>query len=175
MADRCTARTRRGARCRREADGDDGLCFQHREGHSKGAHGEVEARIHQVKGWLLDGREPFDIVQSAAQSWGVAERQSRAYISRAREILSDEAEASGLCSYAWHLGARLRLYAKCEQGQDYPAALKVLHDLAKLQGLYERGAATDAPTARSIEIRADLDGADLDAAIAARLGANAGD
>jgi len=92
----------------------------------------------------LAGAELWDLREYSSSTdpetgklpWNVTDRQLRNYIALAGPLLAAEMESRREELVARHIAQRHHLYAKNMATGDYRAALEVLKDEAKLQGLY---------------------------------------
>jgi hypothetical protein len=110
----------------------------------------VRARVDDVLRIRLDGAEFWDIRQYVAekerageQPWAIPEggkpigqRQLWRYVGRADRLMAVSSETCRQKRLRVHLARRKSLYARAVAAGDVRAALAVLQDLAKMQGLY---------------------------------------
>jgi hypothetical protein len=111
----------------------------------------VEARLRDLVEILLDGAEPgWDLCETVREweqkegsAWHLAEgekplsySQLRRYAARAEKLIAESCRASRKQLLRRHLARRRRLYATAVQQGDTRAALAVLQDEARLEGLY---------------------------------------
>ena len=96
---------------------------------------ETKFRVDAVYKLLSEAQSRTQIVQFAANEWGVSDRQADTYIQRARELLTADAD---MARPAWLAEAlqRLRTYeqAAASRGQ-YQTAISSLTLQAKLIGM----------------------------------------
>ena len=109
----------------------------------------VARRTNEVLRLILAGGEFEDIRQySAAQGWGLSERQLWRYQEDAHQKLVEALNRDQKQLLGRHLMQRRALYARAVKINDVRTALAVLRDEALLQGLYpqaKNGTAGEAP------------------------------
>jgi hypothetical protein len=71
---------------------------------------EVSRRIRTVAQWIIEGNSYTDIVHNIAQTWGVEERQSKNYISKALDLFKEENQDELEQKIAFHKRARMDNY-----------------------------------------------------------------
>ena len=59
---------------------------------AKASEHEVLTRVHEVYSLLIRGASRYRVVQHAAKTWGVSDRQADTYIAEARKLLLRDAE-----------------------------------------------------------------------------------
>jgi hypothetical protein len=105
---------------------------------------ELAKRVEAVLRLRLAGAEFWDIREFMSSEdpetdkvpWDVSDKQLRRYIAMTGPLLARAMEARREELLARHIAQRHHLYAKTMAQGDYRAALDVLKDEAKLQGLY---------------------------------------
>jgi len=105
---------------------------------------EVARRVEAVTRLRLAGAEFWDIREFASSTdpatgkepWNVTDKQLRRYITASGPLLASALETRRDELVARHIAQRHHLYAKNMATGDFRAALEVLKDEAKLQGLY---------------------------------------
>lgn len=100
---------------------------------------EMDKRIRMVQEWMMQGHSTADIVRNITSKWDVTERQAFKYIHRAYVSFREVSEKNIENRRHYHLNTRLKLYRDLK-GKEFPegskAALSILQDIAKLEGLY---------------------------------------
>jgi hypothetical protein len=110
----------------------------------------IQARVEDVLRIRLDGAEFWDVrryvaekAEAAEQPWQipaggkpVSDQQLWRYIEQSDRLMAVSSETSRKKKLRVHLARRKSLYARAVAAGDVRAALAVLADLAKLQGLY---------------------------------------
>lgn len=97
---------------------------------------ELEQRIQEIYHLLLR-REPYqNIVRFGSGKWGIGSRQVDEYISRARELMREEARADRDVALAEHIAIRRDLFNKAYKDQKWAIAFQIVQDESKLLGLY---------------------------------------
>jgi hypothetical protein len=110
----------------------------------------VRARVDDVLRIRLDGAEFWDVRQYVAEKeraaeapWAVpaggkplSQRQLWRYVAQADRLMAESSETGRKKRLRVHLARRKGLYARAVAAGDVRAALAVLQDLARLQGLY---------------------------------------
>ncbi len=97
---------------------------------------EILRRTNIVKKFILKGITPAEIVKYCEKEFSISSVQSYEYIKKARAVIKEDMDMLGIATMTWHTGARIDLMTHMIADKDYVGALKVLQDLAKLQGLY---------------------------------------
>ena len=97
---------------------------------------EIAQRLQAVKELILSGVSYSNIMRKIADEYSLSERQARHIISQAGNSIKDDSEQTGLCNLAFHLESRRKLIEKCYQLGEIGTALKILRDMALLQGYY---------------------------------------
>ena len=96
---------------------------------------EVDTRVEEVMGLMVDGCSRTDICEYARKNWGVGRSEADRYAQRAREAMRtwhrDSLEERATLSAARHE----RLYRLAVVDGDYNAAERILKDMDDLQGL----------------------------------------
>jgi len=93
---------------------------------------QIDERVNAVYDLLLRAYSRTQILRSAADQWGVAERTAETYIQRARQLMQLDAE---LERPQWLAAAVARLYdyeRRASESNQLGVALKALEDQAKL-------------------------------------------
>jgi len=103
---------------------------------SKADASESLKRTNIVKDLILNGIAPSEIVKYCEKEFNISSVQSYEYIKKARVVIKEDMDLLGVTTMSWHTGSRIDLMSKMIADKDYIGALKVLQDLAKLQGLY---------------------------------------
>lgn len=103
---------------------------------ARGTKIEIEARVQQVRKFLLEGKSSIDIGSYGSESWNLSSRQTRKYIRRAAKEISKSLEDDFICTLEFHIDARKNLLAYATHISDFKLALSILQDIAKLSGLY---------------------------------------
>lgn len=102
----------------------------------KSSKAEVEQRITDVYKLLLRRESTATIVHFAARTWGVAERQAKEYIAKARDRIKEEATEDRQMAIAEHLALRRDLYNRAYKDKQWAIAFQIAQDESKLLGLY---------------------------------------
>ena len=97
---------------------------------------ESERRVTEIYGLLLQRETRQNILQFAAETWGIESRQTAAYIAKARAQMKQEAKAARSTQFAEHIALRRDLYQKAVRKGSWFTALQVAQDEARLLGLY---------------------------------------
>ena len=111
---------------------------------------KIRARVDDVLRIRLDGAELWDVRQYVAQKqeagaepWALrdgekplSDRQLYRYLAAADTLITDSCRTSRRRLLRNHLAQRRKLFARAVAAGDIKAALAVLQDLAKMQGLY---------------------------------------
>ena len=100
---------------------------------------EAAQRVEEVFKLRLGGAEFADIRQFASepeQNWNVSDRQLWRYIAAADKLVKERFDARAEHLLNRHLLQRRTLFAHAMGAGDFRAALAVLQDEAKLEGLY---------------------------------------
>jgi hypothetical protein len=96
-------------------------------------------RIAEVLRIRIDGAQLHDVVDYAAEkAWGITETECAALIRAADKLLARRMETNRRRLLARHIAQREALYARALNGADYGTAERILNDLAKLQGLFDK-------------------------------------
>lgn len=93
-----------------------------------------QLRILEMMSRLVDGYSYSECMRYGSQAWAITERQAKKYIKHAREQLDAQDMAARLCSMRWHVYKRLELLERAEAAKDHGACLRILDNLARLQG-----------------------------------------
>ena len=103
---------------------------------SKADASESSKRTIIVKKLILNGITPSEIIKYCQNKFDIGSDQTYKYIRKARALIKEDMDLLGVTTMSWHTGSRIDLMSKMIADKDYIGALKVLQDLAKLQGLY---------------------------------------
>ncbi len=105
---------------------------------------EMRRRLAAVQQWINDGRTTAEMVDAARQQWGISQGHAYQYIRQATVAAGGgRPRGRGKVRRAYHIALRQKLLATVVD--DNPAmALKILQDMAQMEGLY----ATKPTTAR---------------------------
>ncbi|PKN16501.1 MAG: hypothetical protein CVU66_00695 [Deltaproteobacteria bacterium HGW-Deltaproteobacteria-23] len=108
-------------------------------GKKKSSNLELEKRLRVVQEWLMQGYDTPDIVRQITTKWEVTERQAYKYIEKAFEEFKARSERRMEFLRAYHTSTRKKLFrdlAAKNTPEGAKAALSILQDIAKLDGLY---------------------------------------
>lgn len=97
---------------------------------------EVERRINFVYQQLIQQKSHQFILHYAAQKWGCKSRQVKTYISRAVELLAQEAAIARRDSFDEQLAIRRALFSKAYNDKNWRLCLDVLKDQCNLMNMY---------------------------------------
>lgn len=97
---------------------------------------EVERRINFVYQLLIQQQNHQFILHYAAQKWGCKSRQVKTYISRAGELLAQEAAIARRGSFDEQLAIRRALFSKAYNDKNWRLCLDVLKDQCSLMNMY---------------------------------------
>jgi hypothetical protein len=111
---------------------------------------KIRARVEDVLRVRLDGAELWDVRQYVAEKqqageepWALrdgenplSDRQLYRYLAAADALVAESCRTSRQKLLRNHLAQRRKLFARAVAAGDVKAALAVLQDIAKLQGLY---------------------------------------
>jgi len=108
---------------------------------NKSTREEITRRVGEVSNLLITGQKRHNIVQYAAENdWQVEPRQVDTYISRAKDLLSEEGQESKE-NRVMLFGVSMRrlnlIFVKCMAVQDYQRALAAQKEINTLLALYE--------------------------------------
>jgi len=103
---------------------------------AKATNAEVIRRTGEVYTMLVKGASSADIVQHAAEKWGLEERQARQYITKANALLAKQASVKQATEFGKALARLTSLYAASLKLQDYRTCLSVQKEINTLLGLY---------------------------------------
>lgn len=97
---------------------------------------EIKRRISKVQDLLLEGNRSNQIIEYAKENWSIAEAQTYNYIKEAWDEFSKikEADRDRLMNY--HILARMNLFKKAYDKENWGVCREILKDMAQLQGLY---------------------------------------
>jgi len=101
--------------------------------------------LREIARLVAEGNNASDVVEYLVVEHKIAEDDARGLLEQAAETLRDEVQFAR--DVDWHVAARLDVYRKMLAMGDYPAALRCLQDLAKLDRLYDKPA-----TGETVEI-----------------------
>jgi len=101
----------------------------------KSTHAEVDLRVTEVYGLLLKGYSRAQIIQFAADSWQVTERQADTYIARARLRIEADCNLSRPAFLAECLAGIRTIRQKAEADKQHQTALNAIKLQAELTGL----------------------------------------
>tara|TARA_Y100000401_G_C8324257_1_gene227193 strand:- start:3293 stop:3625 length:333 start_codon:yes stop_codon:yes gene_type:complete len=103
-----------------------------KKSHTKSSNAEMTARVKTVYGLYVKSYSRFEILQYAAEEWGVSERTADIYMQRARQLIAKDSEID---RPEWLAAAITRL-VKYEQragrNDNLQTAIKALETQAKL-------------------------------------------
>lgn len=99
---------------------------------------EVENRVSNVLGLILDGVASSEIVRQGSEQWGVGRRAIEKYITKAYKILDENARRKRRETIQWHLESRKRNLYRLVGINDYRGVAQQLKDMADLQGMYPK-------------------------------------
>ena len=100
--------------------------------HTKSTNAEMTARVKAVYGLYIQSYSRFEILQYAAEQWGVSERTADIYMQRARKLIK---ENSAIERSEWLASAISRLVKyeqKAGREENLQVAIKALETQAKL-------------------------------------------
>jgi hypothetical protein len=111
---------------------------------------KIRARVEDVLRIRLDGAELWDVRQYVAEKqaagegpWALrdgenplSDRQLYRYLAAADTLIAESCRTSRKKLLRNHLAQRRKLFARAAAAGDVKAALAVLQDIARLQGLY---------------------------------------
>lgn len=99
--------------------------------------GEKIKRIRIIQEYLVLGKNPKDIISQVSNQWGITQRMARHYVNKAFEEFKELSGKDIESLRGFHISARMKLLDwAMESEKRKPFALEILHDMAKLQGLY---------------------------------------
>ena len=97
------------------------------------------ARVAEVLRIRIDGAQLHDVVDYAAEkAWAATEADCVALIRAADTLLVRRQDRNRRRVLARHIAQREALYARALNGADYGTAARLLNDMAKLQGLFDK-------------------------------------
>jgi hypothetical protein len=97
---------------------------------------EHAKRVETVRQLILSGTEAARIVQTAAETWKIKDRQTWNYIKQARAQIQAATLPSREYLLAEHVAVRRSIRERARQAKDLRAELAAAQDEAKLFGLY---------------------------------------
>jgi hypothetical protein len=97
---------------------------------------EVLRRVIAIKTGILEGKTKAELIDYYAEKWGVKPRTVSDYVTKATTAISKGIDDISDELFDWHVGARMSLYNKAIADKDYSTALRILSDMAKIQGVY---------------------------------------
>lgn len=103
----------------------------------KSTEAQVALRVSEIVDILIKGGNRQDILQYAATSWGIKERQTDTYISRAWELIEETTEKNRDRSINLAIKRYEDLYRRSHKVQDYRECRQIINDQVKLLGLAE--------------------------------------
>lgn len=99
--------------------------------------GEKLKRIRIIQEYLVLGKNPKDIISQVSAQWDITPRMARFYVNKAFEDFRAMSGKDLETLRGYHITARMKLLDwAMESDKRKQFALDVLHDMAKLQGLY---------------------------------------
>ena len=118
---------------------------------SKGESPPDPARVAEVLRIRIDGAQLHDVVDYAAEKqWGCTEADCRALVRAADNALVRRQDRNRRRVIARHIAQREALYARALNAADYGTAVRILGEIAKLQGLYDRDEEREELTALAV-------------------------
>lgn len=97
------------------------------------------ARVAEVLRIRIDGAQLHDVVDYAAEkAWNATEAECVALIRAADTLLVRRQDRNRRRVLARHISQREALYARAVNGADFGTAARLLNDMAKLQGLFDK-------------------------------------
>ena len=96
----------------------------------------TKERVAVVQRLLVEGHSTPVIVQNISKKWDIGERQAYNYVSKAWDTFAEKYENRRDAILGFHVAARLNLFRKAYDAEQYYVCKQILEDLAKLQGLY---------------------------------------
>jgi hypothetical protein len=123
-------------------------------------------RVKEVLRIRIDGAQLHDVIDYAAEkAWSATEEECAALIRAADNLLVRRQDRSRKRITARHIAQREALYARALNGADYGTSVRILGEIAKLQGLYDKSreneqliALAHAQAARIAELEALAEG-----------------
>lgn len=123
-------------------------------------------RVKEVLRIRIDGAQFHDVIDYAAEkAWNATEAECAALIRAADNLLVRRQDRSRKRITARHIAQREALYARALNGADYGTCVRILGEIGKLQGLYDKSreneqlvALAQAQAARIAELEALAEG-----------------
>lgn len=98
-------------------------------------------RVKEVLRIRIDGAQLHDVCDYATEKgWGATEAECAALIRAADTLLVKRQDRNRRRILARHIAQREALYARALNGADYGTALRILGEIAKLQGVGDKKA-----------------------------------
>lgn len=97
---------------------------------------ESEARAMKMFTMIIDGGTSASILGYAIKEWGITKQQAYIYLTRARELMKAESEATREELLIEHRLHRRDLRQRAADAKDFRAELDAAKDEAKLAALY---------------------------------------
>ncbi len=98
----------------------------------KSTNAEIEERVNTVYQLLLQSYSRFEIVQYAANEWGVQPRQADEYLARARQLIAKDSEIERPEWLAAAIARLVKYEQKAGKDDNLQLAIKALETQAKL-------------------------------------------
>lgn len=99
---------------------------------------ELLQRIGEISKLLINGSGKDEIVRFSAEKYGVKERMTEKYISKAKLLIENSVEKQVNYDYAKAVRRYENLYQLSIEKKDYRTALSVNKELTTLQGLFKQ-------------------------------------
>jgi len=86
---------------------------------------------------LLQGYSRQEIEKYTKEKWNLSIAQTGKYIATIRRMWKEEFDAQRKDILIWHVQLRRHLLTQALQAEDWPLALEIAKDLAKIEGVYD--------------------------------------
>ena len=100
--------------------------------HTKSTNAEMTARVKTVYGLFIKSYSRFEILQYAAEEWGVSERTADIYMQRARKLIQQDSEIERPEWLAAAIARLVKYEQKAGKEDNLQVAIKALETQAKL-------------------------------------------
>ena len=100
--------------------------------HTKSTNAEMTARVKTVYGLFIKSYSRFEILQYAAEEWGVSERTADIYMQRARKLIQQDSEIERPEWLAAAIARLVKYEQKAGRDENLQVAIKALETQAKL-------------------------------------------